>query len=147
MNMRAKMVVSAIEPTMTDPKDRTKIIQERVHFSAVFGTDPYGPNGESEDNTYARFTPAGVCKLTITNPDLIGTHEVGQKFYVDFTPADVLVVEEPETEEPEEGVVDLSGYSTAELVEYLKAEFNVDADLSSTKTQLQAQILAEQAKA
>jgi hypothetical protein len=77
--MRAKMQVSAVE--------KHSEASETVRFRAVSGTDPYGPNGESEDNTFARYTPSGDCSLMISNPDLIGQHEVGQKFYVDFTPA------------------------------------------------------------
>lgn len=48
---------------------------------------PFGPNGESEDNTYARYTPSGALNLTITNPDLVGTFKQGQTFYVDFSEA------------------------------------------------------------
>ncbi len=62
--------------------------QETVTFNAVAGT--FGPNGESEDNTYARWTPSGEIKLGITNPDLYGKFKPGQKFYVDFTEADII---------------------------------------------------------
>ena len=48
---------------------------------------PFGPEGESEDNTFARWTPSGGATLTITNPALIGKFKAGQKFYVDFTEA------------------------------------------------------------
>lgn len=77
--MRAKMQVSSVE--------KHSETSETVRFRAVSGTDPYGPNGESDDNTFARYTPSGECSLQISNPDLLGQHEVGQKFYVDFTPA------------------------------------------------------------
>ncbi len=60
---------------------------ETIKMAAVTGTAAFGPNGESEDNTFARWTPAGSLELTITNPDLIGTFRPGQKFYLDFTPA------------------------------------------------------------
>lgn len=56
--------------------------------TSVAGKADYGPNGESEDNTFARFTPSGSLSLTINNPDLLGKIKPGQKFYVDFTLAD-----------------------------------------------------------
>lgn len=55
----------------------------------VCGNEPFGPEGESEDNTYARYTPSGEVCLDITNPALFGKFKEGQKFYADFTPADV----------------------------------------------------------
>ena len=59
-----------------------------VTMSAVCGHDPFGPNGESEDNTYARFTPFATLEMTITNPNLTDKLKLGQKFYLDFTEAD-----------------------------------------------------------
>ena len=82
-HMRAKMMVSAIK-AWSDVDDAT-YTQEDVSMVAVCGTDPYGPNGESEDNTYARYTPSGTLTLSITNPALIGTFHDGQTFYLDFT--------------------------------------------------------------
>ncbi|HEX7072255.1 MAG TPA: hypothetical protein VF190_15690 [Rhodothermales bacterium] len=76
--MRAKMEVRKV---MQDTST-----QETIEFSAVT-SNPYGPNGESEDNTYARWTPMGLLSLSITNPDLIGKFKPGDRFYVDFTPA------------------------------------------------------------
>lgn len=64
---------------------------ETVKFSPVTGNAPYGPNGESEDNTYARYTPSGACELAITNPNLIGQFERDQTFYVDFTPVQIEI--------------------------------------------------------
>ena len=77
--MRAKVRVNNV----TKPYDGA----EEVEFNPV-SSSPYGPNGESEDNTYARYTPSGSIKLVITNPDLHGKFEQGQQFYVDFTPVD-----------------------------------------------------------
>jgi hypothetical protein len=37
---------------------------------------------------HAKFSPAGELSLTIANPALLGKIEPGQKFYLDFTPAD-----------------------------------------------------------
>lgn len=77
--MRAKMQVQSVTGGET---------YESITMSAVTSSDkPYGPNGENEDNTYARYTPSGNLSLSITNPALIGKFKVGQKFYLDFTEA------------------------------------------------------------
>ena len=60
--------------------------QEEIKLSAVCSKG-FGPEGESEDNTYARFTPSGEVRLTISNPALHGKFKPGQKFYLDFTEA------------------------------------------------------------
>lgn len=80
--MRAKMQVQNVTSYGTPPT------QETVSMSAVTGKDPFGPGGESEDNTYARYTPMGSISLTINNPALLGKHKIGQKFYIDFTEAE-----------------------------------------------------------
>lgn len=77
--MRAKMRVSSVSPAHG---------QETINFSAVTGKDPYGPNGESEDNTYARYTPQGSISLVVNNPELLGKYAVGDAYYVDFTKAE-----------------------------------------------------------
>lgn len=85
--MRAKVMVTSVG----QPYEGC----EQVNMSPVCGTDPFGPNGESEDNTYARYTPSGSISLSITNPALHGKFAYGDKFYVDFTPADVVTASEP----------------------------------------------------
>jgi len=77
--MRAKMKVSSVEATEYG---------EIIKAAPVCGDRAFGPNGESEDNTYARFTPGGSLSLTVNNPDLLGKIKPGQKFYVDFTSAE-----------------------------------------------------------
>jgi len=77
--MRAKMKVSSVEATEYG---------EVIKAAPVCGDTPFGTNGESEDNTFARFTPSGSLLLTINNPDLLGKIKPGQKFYVDFTLAE-----------------------------------------------------------
>lgn len=76
--MRAKMYVQSVDRVGDS---------EELRLSAVTGKDPFGPKGESEDNTYARYTPNGACQLTINNPNLVGKFKQGQKFYLDFTEA------------------------------------------------------------
>lgn len=59
---------------------------ERLTLSAV--TDkPFDGEGNSEDNSFARYTPAGELKMDITNPNLRGTFQQGQKFYLEFREA------------------------------------------------------------
>jgi hypothetical protein len=65
-------------------------------FSAVSDA-PFGAEGESEDNTFARYTPSGSLCLTITNPNLIGQFRNGQKFYLDFTESPDSPVAAPAT--------------------------------------------------
>lgn len=80
--MRAKMHVLAVTP------HGEPATVEVVQLSAVTGSDPFGPAGESEDNTYARYTPQAHLSMTINNPALLGKLQAGQKFYVDFTPTE-----------------------------------------------------------
>jgi hypothetical protein len=79
--MRAKFQVNGVEVT----KSGDVTVSELVTMSAVCGSKPFGTNGESEDNTFARWTPFGEVKLQINNPELFGKHKQGQKFYADFT--------------------------------------------------------------
>lgn len=84
--MRAKFVLDTI---LRGPTSET------LNFRAV-STTPFGPNGSSEDNTYARFTPMASCQMQITNPDLLGKFKPGDSYYVDFTPVPAPArVEEP----------------------------------------------------
>lgn len=74
--MRAKFRINAVGKSEN---------AETLRFSAVGSDKPYGPNGESEDNTFARFTPSGELTMSITNPDLLGKFTQGDVFYLDFT--------------------------------------------------------------
>lgn len=60
---------------------------ETVNFTAVSKSGGYPADGSDEDNTFAKWTPSAQCSIQITNPELQGKFEPGQKFYVDFTPA------------------------------------------------------------
>ena len=73
--MRAKMTVAEV----TKPYEGA----ENVKMHAVCGAT--GTNGESEDNTYARYTPCATLDLTIANPALLGKIKPGMTFYLDFT--------------------------------------------------------------
>ena len=76
--MRAKMRVNSVEDFGSS---------EKINFGCVTAK-PFGPEGESEDNTFARYTPSGTASYQITNPALLKQYAVGQTFYVDFTPAE-----------------------------------------------------------
>ena len=75
--MRAKMKVTNVE--------RQGDVYEDLHFSAVPRSDSYPEDGSDENNTFAKWTPTAELKMSITNPELIGTFIEGQEFYVDFT--------------------------------------------------------------
>lgn len=55
---------------------------EELKLSAVYSGDK-----NSEDNTFSEATPSAVLTMQITNKELHGKFAPGQKFYVDFTPA------------------------------------------------------------
>jgi len=76
--MRAKMQVQAVYPAYGET--------EIVKMYPVCGQ--FDSEGNSEDNTYARYTPSGSIELQINNPVLAGKIQAGQKFYVDFTLAE-----------------------------------------------------------
>jgi len=76
--MRAKLKVTNV---VSHPS------AERISFGAVYKETGYPPDGSDEDNTFAKWTPSADLNMTITNPDLIGKFAIGDKFYVDFTPA------------------------------------------------------------
>lgn len=91
--MRAKLQVTKAAVFGDSPKTIS------VEMAPVC-EQPFGPNGESEDNTFARWTPSGSLSLVITNPDLVDKIKEGQRFYVDFTevsPPSEQVSEAPPT--------------------------------------------------
>ena len=81
--MRAKVQVNAVKRVVGADGN---IMWEELTANPVCGS--FGANGESEDNTYARYTPSGSLSLTVNNPDLFGKFKPGQKFYLDFTLAE-----------------------------------------------------------
>jgi hypothetical protein len=77
--MRAKMQIGQI----------TKFpgAVEQLQFHGV-AAKAYPADGSDEDNTFSKWSPSVELKISITNPALIGQFKVGEKFYVDFTPAE-----------------------------------------------------------
>lgn len=78
--MRAKFVVSQVI--------KHEGGSETVSFGAVCKSGAYPEDGTDEDNTFSKWTPSAQCSMQITNPALQGQFEAGQKFYVDFSPAE-----------------------------------------------------------
>lgn len=76
--MRAKFQINKIEQFGAS---------EQLHFNAV-AASKYPDDGSDENNTYAKYSPAASCSITIANPALIGKFKVGEQYYVDFTPAE-----------------------------------------------------------
>jgi len=77
--MIAKFRVTKVE---SEPGTST----QQVTMMAV--TDkPFDVEGNSEDNSFARWTPRGELKMSITNPALVGALQEGKKFYLNFTEA------------------------------------------------------------
>lgn len=77
-NMRAKVKLNAIQPNQGS---------ETLTFNPVCKTDGYDKTkGLDEDNTFAKYSPSGQFIITITNPALLGAFNVGETYYVDFTP-------------------------------------------------------------
>lgn len=77
--MRAKLQVVSVERFSGS---------EKLKMSAVAKSSSYPPDGTDEDNTFAKWSPSASFEIHITNPALHGKFEPGQKFYVDFTPAE-----------------------------------------------------------
>lgn len=81
--MRAKLQVGFVHQY----KDRDgAVTMETLKMHAVAATK-YPSDGSDEDNTFAKFSPGADLSINIANPALLGKFAVGEKFYVDFTPA------------------------------------------------------------
>lgn len=83
--MRAKVRVGSVTRLVNEAGE---VSQEKVTFHAVSRSDAYPADGADEDNTYAKFSPSADFSITIANPALFATYAPGQKFYVDFHPAE-----------------------------------------------------------
>lgn len=83
-SMRAKLQVGSVFAHRNDAGETNS---ETVTFFGVAKSDGYPADGSDEDNTFARWSPSANFQISIANPALHGQFEPGQKFYVDFTPA------------------------------------------------------------
>lgn len=88
--MRAKMQVSMVTTNMSwvppGSEQKPEKHSETLHMHAVC-KPTYADSEFDEDNTYARMSPGATLCINIANPDLWGKFAHGDKFYVDFTPA------------------------------------------------------------
>lgn len=82
--MRAKMRVTNVQ---TFGEAGQPGASERLTMAAVYKDGAYPVDGSDEDNTFARWTPQADLSMTVNNPALLGQFKVGDKLYVDFTPA------------------------------------------------------------
>ena len=78
--MRAKFILHRVEVNSYDNS-------RRIHLRAVT-EKPFSPDGVSEDNEFARWTPSGDLTMHVANPNLYSRLTEGAKFYLDFVPAD-----------------------------------------------------------
>lgn len=93
--MRAKLQVGFVqiheqrlnEAGRYDPDGQPKKTMETLQMNAVCAPK-YDETGLDEDNTFAKYSPGANLSINIANPTLWGQFKVGDKFYVDFTPAD-----------------------------------------------------------
>lgn len=83
--MRAKLQVGFVQEHFYGP-DKSKSM-ETLSMHAV-AASKYPEDGSDEDNTFAKFSPGANLSINIANPALFGQFKVGDKYYVDFTPAD-----------------------------------------------------------
>lgn len=86
--MRAKFKVYAVNPPVVEvPPGATIAPYQEIKACPVARSDSYPADGSDENNTYAKWSPSGDLKLSITNPALSNRIKEGDTFYVDFTPA------------------------------------------------------------
>ncbi|MFM0270113.1 hypothetical protein PQQ59_05980 [Paraburkholderia aspalathi] len=88
--MRAKMLVMSVSVNSgADSTGQPITVSEQLRLAAVGPNHAYNEDGSGdEDNSFSRWTPCASLDITIQNPALFGQFKYGDKFYVDFTPAD-----------------------------------------------------------
>ena len=88
--MRAKLQVGFVQEHLAwtrtpNGQDKVKTL-ETLNMHAV-AANHYPADGNDDDNTYAKWSPGANLSINIANPNLWDKFKVGDKFYVDFTPA------------------------------------------------------------
>lgn len=94
--MRAKLQVGFVQiheqrinaEGRYDPAAPATKTMETLQMHAVCAPK-YDESGLDEDNSFAKFSPGAQLSINIANPALWDKFKVGDRFYVDFTPADV----------------------------------------------------------
>jgi hypothetical protein len=81
MSVRAKFVLNRIEISRYGQEEMRTFL-----FSPVFGK-----NGkpDHENSKFWKASPSGELKLGTVNPEVWPQFELGQEYYLDFTPAPV----------------------------------------------------------
>lgn len=82
--MRAKLQVGFVQECNYGLNGTKSMEVLTMHAVAA---SKYPEDGSDEDNTFAKFSPGATLNINIANPELWGKFTVGDKFYVDFTPA------------------------------------------------------------
>jgi hypothetical protein len=82
--MIAKFKVTSVTEQKNDKQETTS---EQIKMMAVT-SKPFDKDGNSEDNSFARWTPSGELTMTISNTNLFGQLKTEQPFYLHFTPAE-----------------------------------------------------------
>ena len=84
--MRAKLQVGFVREIFNGFNKAKS--EEVLSMHAVCRPNGYSDTGGlDEDNTFAMYSPGANLSINIANPALFGKFKVGDKFYVDFTPA------------------------------------------------------------
>lgn len=85
--VRAKLTVNRITRHRGSCLNReTKEYESCEQQTVEFGIN-YQLKNVPEDFNFAEATPSAEAKLSISKPDVVGFFELGQAYYVDFTPA------------------------------------------------------------
>ena len=86
--MRAKVrVASVTPPSVTVSPGCEMAPAQTIVAHPVCRDGGYPSDGSDENNSFAKWSPSGRFEITITNPALSNRIQVGDVFYVDFTPA------------------------------------------------------------
>jgi hypothetical protein len=86
--MRAKFQVGFVYENIYGWASATPTKQSETLKMHAVAASKYPEDGSDEDNTYAKFSPGADLSINIANPALWGKFNVGDKFYVDFTPVE-----------------------------------------------------------
>jgi hypothetical protein len=83
--MRAKVRVSNVDPKTVPVSPGIDMAPtQTITAHPVSKCDGYPADGSDENNTFAKWSPSGEFKLSITNPALSNKIQEGDVFYVDF---------------------------------------------------------------
>lgn len=86
MNTNTSMIAK-FQVTNVIKLEQPRWKSQELHMRPV-SDKPYDTDGNSEDSSFARWTPAGELKMTITNPNLFDKFVIGDKYYLNFTKAE-----------------------------------------------------------